>query len=417
MKTDFLTLKDFAYIKDKNILQTAEAFQDFIDQMDDHQIKGYDIQSITAVNANMTIQDHYDIENKDVISFVSSNYLGMNQHPDVIEASNLAAIRYGTGTCTSPIIGGYIDLHKKLEEDISRLHNKKCAQLFTSGYSANVGVLQALLGKDDVALVDMFVHASVFDGLSKTNIKMLRHNDLDYLESTLKTTQGKYRNVMIIVDGVYSQDGDLSRLDKIVELGKHYGAFILMDDAHGVGVVGKYGRGTANHFNCEESIDLITGTFSKTFGSMGGYVTGSERLIQYLKYYARSNTFSAAISPPAAAASIQAIEKMFDEPNRIKKLWENANYFKSRMSAKGFDIGHSESPIVPVMIRDDYKVKKVARMLLERGIYVIPIIYPAVKSKESRLRVNLTTNHTFDNIDYFAESLYDINKVVGFVNI
>jgi len=391
MKTDFLTLRDFAYIKDKNISQIADSFQDFIDQMDDHQIRGYDIPSITAINANMTIRDHYDLENKNVVSFVSSNYLGMNQHPDVIEASNQAALKFGTGTCTSPIIGGYIELHRQLEESISTLHNKENAQLFTSGYSANVGVLQALLCKDDIALVDMFVHASVFDGLSNTNIKLLKHNDLDYLESVLKNTQGKYRNVMIIVDGVYSQDGDLSRLDQIADLGKRYGAFIFMDDAHGVGVVGENGRGTANLFKCDDKIDLITGTFSKTFGSQGGYVTGSQKLIQYLKYYARSNTFSAAVSPPATAASLKAIEKMFDEPNRITKLWENANYFKTRMSSIGFDIGHSESPIIPVMIRDDFKVKKVARMLMERGIYVIPIIYPAVKSKESRLRVNIAS--------------------------
>jgi glycine C-acetyltransferase len=382
----------------------ADYFQLFIDQMDRIKSNAFDIVSTTSIGTKMDIIDRYSGDILKTTSFVSNNYLGMNSHPKVIEAAQKAILKYGVGTCASPVIGGATDIHVELEQKLAKLHGQEATILYSSGYSANIGVFQLLLNKMDIAVVDMFVHASIYDGLIKTNIKIFKHNDVEYLEMVLKRTKGNYRNIAVIVDGVYSQDGDLPRLVEICDLAKKYGAFMFVDDAHGAGVFGKDGKGTPCHFGVEDKIDMVTGTLSKSMGTGGGYAAGDKQLIKYLKHFSRSNTFSASVAPPIVAAASKAIDLFTEEPQIIQTLWSNTR----------FDIGKSESPIIPVMIRDDEKTKVVARMLLEKGIYIIPATYPAVKLKDSRLRLNITAQHTTEDLDNFCETLSAINKTLNF---
>lgn len=413
-ETKLLTARDFIDIPDKNIYETADSFQEIIDQMDSHKANAFNLISTTVAGTKIDIIDRYSGKAIKATSFVTNNYLGMNQHPEVIKVAKEAIDEYGVGTCAAPPIGGYLKIHSELEQKIAKLHGKEDAILYSSGFSANIGAFQLLLNKSDIAIVDMFVHASIYDGLGNTNIKIFSHNDMDYLERTLKLNQGKYRNMAVIVDGVYSQDGDLPKLPEITYLAKKYGAFIFVDDAHGVGVFGKGGKGTCNHFGVEDKIDIITGTFSKSMGTSGGYVTGSKQLIKYMRHFSRSNTFSAAVAPSIAAAAAKAIDLFTEQPEINERLWQNTRYIKELLSSKGFDIGKSESPITPVMVRDDMKVKIIARKLLEKGIYIIPATYPAVKLKNSRLRLNITAQHTKEELDFFCKTLLEINEEFNF---
>jgi glycine C-acetyltransferase len=414
MQDKVYTPRDFIDIPDKDMYATADHFQLFIDQMDRNKSNAFDITCTTAIGSKMDVIDRYNGEIRKTISFVSNNYLGMNRHPKVVEAARKAIEKYGIGTCASPVIGGATDIHLGLEQKLARLHGKEAAILYSSGYSANIGVFQLLLGKMDIAIVDMFVHASIYDGLIKTNVKIFKHNDVEYLESVLQRSKGNYRNVAVIVDGVYSQDGDLPRLEEISGIAKKYGAYMFVDDAHGAGVFGKNGKGTVDHFGVEDKVDLITGTLSKSMGTGGGYAVGSRQLIKYMKHFSRSNTFSASVAPPIVAAASKAIDLFTEEPQIIQNLWDNTRYIKKQLIERGFDIGRSESPIIPVMIRDDEKTKVVARQLLEKGIYIIPATYPAVKLKDSRLRLNITAQHTKDDLDKFCETLSIINKTLNF---
>ena len=410
MDEKVFTLKDFMEMPEKNIYETAGEFQKFIDQFSENKAYPYGFISRTSVGKNMGVIDYYHESSGMKVSFITNNYLGMNQHPEVIEAVKIAAVQYGTGTCAAPPIGGCMELHRELELKLAKLHDKEDAILYTSGYTANIGVFQNLFNKRDMVLVDMFVHASIYDGLGNTNKKIYRHNDMDFLEMVLKREQGKYRNLAIVVDGVFSQDGDLPKLPEICALAGKYGAWVLVDDAHGVGVLGRNGKGTADHFDVADSIDLITGTFSKSMGTTGGYAAGSKKLIQYLRLYSRSNTFSASLAPPVVAAASKAIDLFTNDPQYINRLWENTKYIKKKLFDLGFDIGSSETPITPVMIRDDERAFFAARKLFEKGIYVVPATYPAVKLNDSRFRVNITNQHTIEDLNFFCSTLMELNQ-------
>ncbi len=408
----YYTLKDFIDLPDKDIFQSADYFQEFISQLDRDNIRGYGLQSLDGIGSQMTIIDHYSDVPKHTISFVGNDYLGLSKHPAAIHAGIEAMTKYGTGACASPIIGGYLDLHHQLEKEIASFVSCDDALIYSAGFGANCGTLLALLKKKDIALMDLYVHASVIDGLYTTNVKTLKHNDPDYLDCTLESLKDKYLTKLVIVDGVYSQDGDIAPLPEYLDICHKHGAYLMVDDAHGIGVMGNVGRGTIQHFGLEGKVDIVTGTFSKSFGAVGGFVASSYNLIQYLKYYSRSSTFSAAPAPAVAASVLKAIELIDIEPQRRQNLWRNVEYVKERLRNKGFDIGNSESPIIPVMVRDDYKVKKAARLLLESGIYVIPIIYPGVRSKESRLRISILATHTLEDLDKLIDALLLVDKSV-----
>lgn len=414
MKKEQYSHKDFT-VQHLNNVSTQERiveFQKYIDQLKNNNHEIFWTESKSGSKPEVEMVDEYG-ELKKFLSFVSNDYLGMSQNAETIQAGILGLNLYGTGVCAAPCIGGYLDIHKNLEKDLAEFVGAEKSMLFSSGYGANSGAVSALLGKNDLAIIDTGVHTSILDGLRSTNVKMIPHNKLDYLEVALKQEQHNYKTRMVIIDGVYSQDGDLSPLPEIIDLCKKYNALLLLDDAHGVGVIGENGRGTCEYYNVLGQVDLLTGTFSKAFGCVGGFVAGSKEVIQYLKYYANTTIFSAAIIPQVTFSVHKALDIIKSDTSLIRKLWENTNYLKSRLIAEGFDIGKTESPIIPFMVRDDYKVKEITIMLKKRGIYTVGIVYPAVRSKEARIRITVTAAHKTSDLDQLAECLCLIDNEMG----
>lgn len=408
MNKKYYTLKDFELSLNEDVAERANAFQKYINQLNDFGCKSYWIASQSGIGAKMTIEGF----EQPVAGFISNDYLGMSQREETKRAGIEAIKKYGTGACAAQVIGGYLDIHRQLEQEIAFFVGQEDAILFSSGFGANSGMLRALLGANDIALIDPFIHTSAIAGLKGTNIKRIGHNDLEYLEKTLKEVKDEYQTKLVIIDGVYSQDGDLPKLPEIISICKTNNAMLMLDDAHGIGVMGDNGRGTAEYFDCLGKVDIITGTFSKSFGCVGGFVAASSRLIQYLKFYADSNVFSAAPTPQVTASVLKALELIKNKPEIIKKLWDNTNYLRSQLIGRGFDIGKSVSPIFPIMVRDNKKVYEIAKMLQEKGIFTIAIVYPAVRTKEARLRVSVLATHEKEQLDKLVASLEEINGVL-----
>lgn len=410
MESKFYSLKDFKLSANKEVGVVINDFQDYINQMRLFNSKSYWIESQKGVGSSMIIEN----QELTVSAYIANDYLGMSQRTETIEAGIEALRKYGTGACAAQAIGGYLDIHKKLEQSIAEFVGMEDAILFSSGFGANAGLLRAILGENDIAYTDSYIHASASSGLIGTTVKPIGHNDVEYLEMTLENNVGKYNTQLVIIDGVYSQDGDLSKLPEYIEVCKKYNVLLMVDDAHGIGVMGKTGRGTCEHFDCMGEVDIITGTFSKSFGCVGGFVAASKKMIQYLRYYADSNVFSAAISPQVTASILKAMELIKEQPEIREKLWNNVNYLRKRLSEEGFDIGHSVSPIFPIMVRDNLKVYEIADELHKSSIFVSGITYPAVRTKEARLRVSLLATHEKWQLDHLVETLKKIRKSIPF---
>lgn len=363
----------------------------------------------------MKVLDRYTGCKKEMIYLASNDYLNLTRHPRTIAAGLEALKKYGTGAGSVPLLGGTFDIHVELEKKIAKFKGCEKALLYTSGYNANCGSLLALLQEKDIAILDMYVHASIIDGCKNTNVKYFKHNSLKSLEQILDRCKNEYRTKLIIVDGVYSMDGDISPLDKIIELAKCYGAYVMVDEAHATGVIGKTGKGTPEHFGIEGKIDIIAGTFSKALGCVGGFVAASKELIELLYFYSRSYMFSAAPTPQVAGSIIEAIDVIEAEPELLKKLWQNILYFRENLLRLGFNIGNSETAIFPIIIGDDYKVKEACRMLHERGIYANLVLYPAVQRKSSRLRLSLMATHTKEHLDKALCALEEVGKALNII--
>lgn len=407
---NFLSLKDFGFSMKTNAQQRSEEFQEYINQMNEFDTMCYWITSTSGIGAKMTLEGSEEI----VSAFISNDYLGMSQRPETIEAGIEAVRKYGTGACAAQAIGGYLDIHKKLEKEIAKFVGQEDAILFSSGFGANTGLLRAILGKEDIAYVDSYIHTSATSGLRGTNIKHIGHNDPQYLDMILEKEKGMYKTSLVIIDGVYSQNGDLSKLPEYIEVCKKHDCLLMVDDAHGIGVMGKNRRGTAEHFNCLGQVDIITGTFSKSFGCVGGFVAASAKMIQYLRYYADSNVFSAAMTPQVAGSVLKAIELIKTRPDIRKRLWDNVNYLRKRLHDAGFDIGNSESPIFPIMVRDNEKVYEIADMLQKHSIFASGIAYPAVRTKEARIRISVLASHETWQLDLLVDTLINIRKEISF---
>jgi len=407
---NFFSLKDFEFSMNVDAKERAAAFQDYIDQMRQFETKCYWVMATSGVGAKMRLEG----SDKVFSAYISNDYLGMSQRQETIEAGIEAIRKYGTGACAAQAIGGYLDIHKQLEKEIAEFVGQEDAILFSSGFGANTGLLRAILGKNDIAYIDSYIHTSATSGLIGTNIKHIGHNDIDYLDMVLEKETGLYKTRIVIIDGVYSQNGDLSKLPDYIAVCKKHGCLLMMDDAHGIGVMGNNGRGTAEHFDCLGQVDIITGTFSKSFGGVGGFVAASAKMIQYLRYYADSNVFSAAITPQVTGSVLKAIELIKSKPEIMAKLWNNVNYLRNRLQNAGFDIGHSESPIFPIMVRDNKKVYKIADMLQKKCIFASGIVYPAVRTKEARIRVSVLASHEIEQLEQLAIALEDIRSVIPF---
>ena len=376
------------------------------------------IQSMGVYPYFRTIESEQDtvvkINGEDVLMFGSNSYLGLTTHPKLKEASKAAIDKYGSGCAGSRFLNGSLDLHLELEERLAKFVGKEGALVFSTGFQVNLGVISSLTGRHDYIIIDELDHACIIDGsrLSFSKVLKYKHNDMASLEKVLQRCDiDKVK--LIAIDGVFSMEGDIANLPEIVKLAEKYKANIMIDDAHGLGVVGANGRGTANHFGLTDNVDLIMGTFSKSLASIGGFIAADKDTINFLKHNARSLMFSASIAPANAASALAAVDIMEQEPERIQKLWDNTAYAMNMLKEAGFDTGHTQTPIIPIFIRDDYNTFKITKMLLEEGVFVNPVVSPAVASTSALLRYSLMATHTFAQIEESVEKITRCAKKLG----
>lgn len=353
------------------------------------------------------------INGKKVLMFGSNSYLGLTNHPKIKEAAKAAVDKYGTGCAGSRFLNGTLDIHIELEKRLATYVGKEAAVLFSTGFQVNLGVISCLLDRNDYLILDEYDHASIIDGsrLSFSRSIKYAHNDMDDLRKKLSRLPEDAAK-LIVADGIFSMEGDLVNLPEIVKIADEFGANIMMDDAHSLGVIGLNGAGTASHFGLTDKVDLIMGTFSKSLASLGGFIAGTEETIEFVKHRARSLMFSASMPPAAVASVIAALDIIESEPERIDQLWDNTNYAKKLLLEAGFDIGHTDSPIIPVYIRDNDKTFLITNILSNNGIFVNPVVSPAVPSDSSLIRFSLMATHTFAQIEEAVEKIASAAKQV-----
>lgn len=353
------------------------------------------------------------IKGKKVLMFGSNSYLGLTNHPELIKAAQDAIRKYGTGASGSRLMNGNLDLHEELESKLADFVNKPAATVFSTGFQTNIGTISSLVGRNDYIIIDEKDHASIIEGCRLAFAKTFkyRHNDMSSLEKVLQKTDSN-QITLIVIDGVFSMEGDIAKLDKICKLADKYSASVMVDDAHALGVLGKYGSGTASHFNLTDKTDIIMGTFSKTLASLGGFVASDFETINFIKHNARSLLFSASIPPASAATVLKALDIIKEEPERIKKLWDNTNYARKCLMQAGFNTGNSTTPIIPIFIGDDMKTFMLSVMLLKNGVYINPIVHPAVEKNGAILRYSLMATHTKEQIDISIEKLVKCRKIL-----
>ena len=358
------------------------------------------------------------IDNKRVLMFGSNSYLGLTNHPQIKEASKKAIDKYGTGCAGSRFLNGTLDIHIELENRLASLVGKEAAVLFSTGYQVNLGVLSCITGRNDYLILDEYDHACIIDGsrLSFSKVLKYAHNDMNDLQRKLALLPEEAVKV-IAVDGIFSMEGDIVKLPEIVQLADQYGANIMVDDAHSLGVIGHNGSGTASHFGLTKDVDLIMGTFSKSLASLGGFIASDIDTVDFIKHRGRSLMFSASMTPGSVGSVIAALDIMESEPERIQKLWDNTHYATKLLLDEGFDLGPTESPILPIYVRDNEKTFLVTKQLQAAGIFVNPVVSPAVPSDSSLLRFSLMATHTFEQIDEAVEKLAKVFKDVGVTSV
>jgi 8-amino-7-oxononanoate synthase len=358
------------------------------------------------------------IDGKRVLMFGSNSYLGLTSHPKIKEASKKAIDKYGTGCAGSRFLNGTLDIHIELEKRLATYVGKEAAVLFSTGFQVNLGVLSSVTGRNDYLILDEYDHASLIDGsrLSFSKVIKYAHNDMDDLQRKLSILPEEAVK-LIAVDGIFSMEGDIVKLPEIVQIADRFGANIMVDDAHSLGVIGHLGAGTASHFGLTKDVDLIMGTFSKSLASLGGFIAADFATIDYLKHRARALMFSASMTPGSVASVIAALDIIESEPERIEKLWDNTRYAMKLLVEEGFDLGPTESPILPIYVRDNLKTFMVTKQLQNDGIFVNPVVSPAVPSDSSLLRFSLMATHTFAQIDEAVEKLSKAFKDAGVTSI
>ncbi len=355
------------------------------------------------------------VDGRKMIMIGSNNYLGLTNDPKVKEAAMEALRKYGSGCAGSRFLNGTLDIHVELEEKLARFMRKENALIFSTGYQTNLGVISAIAGKDDVIFIDKMDHASIIDGcrLSFSEVKKYRHNDMEDLERLLR--QYGEKGKLIVVDGVFSMEGDIVNLPGVVSLAKKYDARIMVDDAHGIGVLGRTGRGTAEHFDLEDKVDLIMGTYSKSLASIGGFITASEGVIHYIKHAARSLMFSAS-PPPASVASVSAAIDIIEcEPERRERLWHNTNKMLDGFNSLGYDTGLCATPIIPLIVGDDRKAFTMARILHDKGIFANVAVSPAVPNGKALIRTSYMATHTDEQLDKVLKVFEEVGKTLGII--
>ena len=351
-----------------------------------------------------------EIEGKEKLNFSSNNYLGLANHSELSKAAQKAIDEFGVGPGAVRTIAGTMSLHDELEEKLANFKKVESTLTFQSGFNANLAVIPAIMGKGDVIVSDELNHASIIDGcrLSRAEIKVYKHGDMESLREVLSEIEAN--RILIATDGVFSMDGDIAPLPKIVELAKEYNAMVLVDDAHGEGVLGSHGRGIVDHFELHGEVDIEVGTFSKAFGTVGGCIAGSEILVDYLKQKARPFLFSSAVTPADIAATIAAVELLEKDDNLVQQLWNNAQFFQDSMKDLGFDVGKTETPITPVMIGDAGEARKFSDRLFEEGIFAQALGFPTVPRGKARIRVMISATHEKDDLEFAIDKFKKIGK-------
>lgn len=356
------------------------------------------------------------INGKPVLMFGSNSYLGLTNHPRLKEAAIKAIEKYGTGCAGSRFLNGTLDIHLELEDRLAKLVHKQAALVYATGFTVNSGVVPCITGREDYLIFDEFDHASIIEGKRLSFSKQLkyRHNDMDALEKLLQKCEPE-RVKVIIVDGVFSMEGDVAKLPEIVELSKKYNASIMVDEAHSLGVFGKTGAGICEHFGVSADVDLIMGTFSKSLGTIGGFIASDESIINFLKHNSRTLIFSASITPASTACVLEALDVMADEKWRQDALWANTNRAKEGFLKAGFEIGTTETPIIPLYVRDNNTTFAMTRLLMDDGVFVNPVVSPAVRSEDSLIRYSLMATHTFDQIDESIDKISKAARTLGVI--
>jgi 8-amino-7-oxononanoate synthase len=355
------------------------------------------------------------VNGKRVIMAGSNNYLGLTNHPRVKEAAIKAVEKFGTGCAGSRFLNGNLEIHEELEAKLARFFRKEAALVFATGYQTNLGTIGALLGRNDVAILDKYNHASIIDGcrLSFGQVKKFRHNDMRDLERVLEGAKDKGK--LIIVDGVFSMEGDIADLPNIVNLAKAHGARVMVDDAHAIGVLGEGGRGTAEHFGLEDQVDLIMGTYSKSLAAIGGFVVGSRVVIDCIKHTGRSMIFSASLPPALVASVTAALDIIEEQPQLRTQLWKNTHKMLKGYKELGYDTGTSETPIIPIIVKDSMRTYEMCRLLFENGVFVNAVISPAVPPGRELLRTSYMATHTEAQLDKVLNAFQKVGKQLGLI--
>lgn len=354
-----------------------------------------------------------DMEGIKTVMIGSNNYLGLTSHPDVINAGVEAIKKYGSGCSGSRFLNGTLDIHVKLEQELAEFLQKEAVVTFSTGFQSNLGIISAIAGRNDYILCDKENHASIYDGCRLSFAKLVRyeHNDMQDLEEKLKMVP-EDKGILIVTDGVFSMSGDICKLPEIIELKKKYGARVMVDDSHGLGVLGKYGRGTGEYFGLQDEVDIQMGTFSKSLASLGGFMASTKRVVDFVKHTSRPYIFSASITPAAVATAREALRILKAEPERVKALLDISNYMREGLKKLGVKVIDAETPIIAIYVYEDEKAFLACKMLLERGVYVNPTISPAVPVGYALLRTSYTATHTKEQMDYAMKQIKEVLDIL-----
>ncbi len=417
MRVEFRTLDAFYELESEDVFAKCRPFSSYLQALKNEGSYPYRRTLLTPCANRVVIRDPLTSKPKEMVMMASNNYLGLTTHPKVIEAGRRALEEYGTGSGGVPLLSGTYELHRALERRIARFKGCEDAVVFPTGYSTNVGCINALIRPKDIAINDRLNHASLIDGcrLSRGTLRIFRHNDMESLRRVLEYAKGRFAGKLIIVDGVFSMDGDIARLPEIISLARQYGARVMVDEAHATGVIGKNGRGTPEHFNLEGQVDIVAGTLSKALGGLGGFVASSQEVVDYVRFYARAYMFSTSLPPVVAASVLAAIDVIEEEPERRARLHDNIGYMLKHLKALGFNTGNTETAIVPLIIGDDAKVKDLTLDLHQAGIYVNPVFYPAVPKGTARIRLSLMATHTKQDLDQALDALETLGRKHGII--
>ena len=414
VNSDHFTQADFFESDASDLFDKAERFSAYLDDWKGKDNYAYHRMITSSCQNRVMVRDPHTGKDRNVVALISNNYLGLNMRPEVISAAEEALARFGSGMCGSRFLSGTYDIVVQLEQDIAAYECCEDAMVFTTGYQANVGAISAIMRHGDVVYIDRLCHASIVDGcrLAGCTYRAFKHNDPEHLDMLLKKTQNKYKGKLVVVDGVFSMDGDMAPLPELLAVAEKYGARIMVDEAHGTGVVGPHGHGVVEHFNMQKRVDLVIGTFSKTLAATGGFLAGTSSVINYVRHYGRSYIFSASPIPVVAASVKAGLTIINRESEPREKLWYNIHYFHRGLRALGFEVYPDPpcSAILTIKVGSDVLIREMNRDVYRAGVYVGSAAYPAVPRNESIFRFSLSALHETEDLDFVIHVMSEVGK-------